>query len=138
MRILLPFVALAIVTNARAAERVDFNRDVRPILSENCFRCHGPDEKQRKAKLRLDTRDGATASAIVPHQPGKSKLVRRIAAGDSAERMPPADSGKKLTAAQIDVLKRWVEQGAEYKGHWAFIAPVRPDPPKVENAAMAR
>ena len=126
------------VTPANAADRVDFNRDVRPILSENCFRCHGPDEKQQKGKLRLDTRAGAIAKVIVPNDPAKSEFVRRILTSEAAEHMPPLDSGKKLTAAQADVLKRWVEQGAEYQGHWAFIAPVRPDLPKIANEPWAR
>jgi Protein of unknown function (DUF1553)/Protein of unknown function (DUF1549)/Planctomycete cytochrome C len=138
MRLIAILCFLTVSLTVQAAERVDFNRDVRPILSENCFRCHGPDEKQRKAKLRLDSRDGALAKVVVSNQPGKSEFVRRILAENNSERMPPADSGKKLSAAQIDVLKRWVEQGAEYKGHWAFVAPVRPEVPKVATEAWAR
>src|SRR6476659_9872369 len=95
-----------------AQSKIDFNRDIRPILSENCFVCHGPDEGQRKAKLRLDTRDGALAKlrngghAIVPGKRGESSLVQRILAEDASQRMPPPKSNKKLTAVQIDLLKR--------------------------------
>ncbi|MBI1832491.1 MAG: hypothetical protein HYR84_13700, partial [Planctomycetes bacterium] len=93
---------------------IDFNRDIRPILSENCFVCHGPDDAQRKAKLRLDTRGGALAKlrggghAIVPGKASESAVVQRILADDPGDRMPPAKTNKKLTAAQIDLLKRWI------------------------------
>ncbi len=123
---------------------IDFNRDIRPILSDTCFTCHGPDEAQRKAKLRLDTRDGALAKlrsgghAIVPRKPGESELLRRILSTDASEQMPPPKSNKKLTAVQIDLLKRWVEQGAEYAAHWAFVAPARPSLPKVQQGQWVR
>ena len=119
---------------------VDFNRDIRPILSENCFVCHGPDELQRKAKLRLDTRDGGLAKlrggghAIVPKKIDESELVRRILAEDATERMPPPKTNKKLSTAQIDLLKRWIEQGAVYSQHWAFVAPQRPALPNVKES----
>lgn len=109
---------------------IDFNRDIRPILSENCFQCHGFDEKARKAGLRLDDRDAATkpaksqAIAIVPGQPENSELIARITTGDGDDLMPPADSGKKLSASQIDLLRRWIAEGAPYARHWAFIPPV--------------
>jgi hypothetical protein len=121
-----------------AADKVDFNRDVRHVLADNCFRCHGPDDKVRKAGLRLDSRAAATAKAIVPGKLAESKLIQRITAANEEQRMPPAASGKKLSAAQINVLKRWVEEGAEYKGHWAFIAPTRPELPKVNDEKWAR
>jgi hypothetical protein len=123
---------------------IDFNRDVRPILSENCFVCHGPDEGQRKAKLRLDTRDGAIAKlrsgshAIVPGKVTDSELMRRLLTDDAAERMPPAKTNKKLTAKQIDTLKTWIEQGAPYSQHWAFVAAKRPALPNVKNSTWAR
>jgi hypothetical protein len=123
---------------------IDFNRQIRPILSENCFVCHGPDESQRKAKLRLDTRAGALAKlrggghAIVPGKAGDSELVSRILANDATERMPPAKTNKRLTASQIDLLKRWIEQGAPYSQHWAFVTPKRPDVPKVKRQEWAR
>ncbi|HEV2392961.1 MAG TPA: DUF1553 domain-containing protein [Verrucomicrobiae bacterium] len=108
---------------------VDFNFQVRPILADHCFKCHGPDEKARKAKLRLDLPDTAYAvrdpktgrRAIVPYQPDRSELVRRINARDDDERMPPPASKLVLNAQEKALLRRWVEQGAEYKPHWAFV-----------------
>ena len=105
---------------------VDFNRDVRPILSDNCFACHGPDEKKRKGDLRLDVRaDAVTAGAIAPGKPEKSTLVERVTAKDADAVMPPPHTGKKLTGKQIETLRKWVAEGAEYKAHWAFINPAR-------------
>ncbi|HJT77665.1 MAG TPA: PSD1 and planctomycete cytochrome C domain-containing protein, partial [Gemmataceae bacterium] len=123
---------------------VDFSRQVRPILSENCFACHGPDESQRKARLRLDTKEGAFGKlrhggfALVPGKPAESRLLARITADDPSEVMPPPKTGKKLTPDQIALLKRWVEQGAKWSTHWAFTAPVRPALPKVHDAAWPR
>ncbi len=122
----------------------DFNRQIRPILSENCFRCHGPDEKERKAKLRLDTRDGALKElrsgghAIVPGHANKSALIERILAADPAERMPPPKTNKRLTAQQIDLLKRWIDQGAKWSEHWAFVPPSRPALPAVKDKTWPR
>lgn len=121
-------VAAAAVAWADEVRKVEFNRDVRPILSDNCFQCHGPDEKQRKADLRLDTRDGLKDAA--------GELVAHISASDPKKRMPPPASGKKLSPEQIEVLTRWVEQGAEWSSHWAFTPPVRPNVPSVENASI--
>jgi len=134
---------------ARGAEAVDaakvrFNRDIRPILSDKCFKCHGPSEEAREAGLRLDTAEGATAKlesgsmAIAPGAPEKSELVRRITSGDEFVQMPPPDSGKKLSAEEIELLTRWVRQGAEYQGHWSFITPRRPAIPKVQREAWPR
>ena len=122
-----------------AARPIDFNWDVRPILSENCFSCHGPDAKARRAGLRLDTAEGAYAAltgrlprhAIVPGQPGASELIRRVTATSAALRMPPAASNKTLTPEQIEILRQWIAQGAQYKPHWAFITPRRPLAPQV-------
>ncbi|MGD9635323.1 MAG: DUF1549 domain-containing protein, partial [Pirellulales bacterium] len=128
---------------ADATAKVDFTRDVRPILSDKCFRCHGPDPKSRQADLRLDVWDstddavGAT-EMIVPGDPDASELIARITSHDAETRMPPADSGKTLTPEQVDILKRWVAQGAEFKKHWAFVAPVRPDLPKVDDGQSVR
>src|SRR5215211_8787427 len=119
-------------------EKLQFNRDVRPILSDNCFACHGPDENKRKAKLRLDVKDDAfkpTKSgnfAIVPGDVSKSKLVERISTKDPDEVMPPPKSGKKLTPQQIDMLTRWIGQGAQWQTHWAFSKPQRPALPQVK------
>jgi len=116
---------------ARAAGPVDFARDVRPILSGQCFVCHGPDAKARKADLRLDVRrDAVAAKAIVPGKAGESELIRRITASDPDERMPPAGSKKPtLSPAQIDLLKRWVDEGAKYADHWSFAKLTRPPVP---------
>ncbi len=120
-------VALNTANVVRAAGGdVSFSRDVRPILADKCFHCHGPDAPTRKADLRLDTADGifhGPKPAVVAGKPDESSLVARIFAADEAEVMPPPDSKRTLTAAQKDVLKRWIEQGAKYQTHWAF-API--------------
>ena len=123
--------------------RVDFQRQIRPILSDNCFQCHGPDEAARKANLRLDVRSGALAprrngAPIVPGQPGESLLYKRITDENSARRMPPLATHKTLSDAQKDAVRRWIEQGAEWPQHWAFVAPARPRVPAVKNAKWAR
>ena len=111
--------------------KIDFNRDVRPILSNNCFSCHGPDEKVRKAKLRLDTHEGAIAASVVPGKPDASELITRLTATpDDASIMPPAKTGKKLTPREVDILKQWVKEGANYSTHWAYVPPKRPEVPK--------
>jgi hypothetical protein len=119
---------------AAPAKKVDYNRDIRPLLSDNCFFCHGPDEKQRKAKLRLDVREDAIAKkAFIPGKPDASELVKRIFTKDADDLMPPPDSHKKLTAAQKDLFKRWIAEGAEYQTHWAYVAPKRPAVPAGKN-----
>jgi len=107
-----------------ADDRITFNRDVRPILSDKCFFCHGPDSAKREAELRLDVRDVAVASgAIVPDKPAESEMLRRILSHDPDEQMPPATAKlAKLTDAEIATLQKWIEQGAEYEGHWAFLS----------------
>jgi hypothetical protein len=128
--VLLAAVACAMASPVRADSPVRFNRDVRPILSGNCFLCHGPDKGRRKAKLRLDDRDIALAKkAIAPGKPDESELVRRIFAADADERMPPADTHKSLTTAQKETLKRWIAEGAVYELHWAYIPVQRPAVP---------
>ncbi|MFM8705484.1 MAG: c-type cytochrome domain-containing protein, partial [Planctomycetia bacterium] len=113
-----------------AAAPVSFNRDIRPILSDNCFSCHGPDAGHRQADLRLDVRDDAVAAgAIVPGKPAESTLVARIDAADPGELMPPPESHKKLDAGQKALLARWIEQGAEYQKHWAYEPPRKPEIP---------
>jgi len=120
--------------------RVDFNREIRPILLDNCFACHGPDENQRKAKPRFDTKDGAFAKpgVIVPGDAAQSKLIRRVTSKDPEVVMPPPSSGHKLNDKQIELLKRWVDEGAQWNEHWAYVAPKRPEIPRVANAAWAR
>jgi hypothetical protein len=116
---------------------VRFSRDILPILSENCFQCHGPDDKARKAKLRLDTQEGARA-VIVPGKSAESELVRRITSDDPDERMPPPRTNRTLTARQKELLRLWVDQGAPWGKHWAYETPLRPDMPAVKNAAWPR
>ena len=126
---LLPFPGLAaaivVVVGATdcAEERVQFNRDVRPILSDKCFFCHGPDSKKREADLRLDVREAAVkAKAIVVDQPDQSELLKRVLSEDPDERMPPVASKlDRLTPQEVATLRKWIEQGAEYENHWAFI-----------------
>ncbi|MCA9036759.1 MAG: PSD1 domain-containing protein [Planctomycetaceae bacterium] len=125
---------------ASGAEKdIRFNRDIKPILSENCFTCHGPDENKRAAGLRLDQFEGATAiaesgdAAIVPGKPEKSALMQRILSADPDLRMPPADTGKQVSSEQVALLQRWIQNGAEYQGHWAFQRPDRPDIPNVAS-----
>src|SRR5437868_6584756 len=118
---------------------INFDRQIRPILAENCFACHGPDDKARKAKLRLDTRDGTFANGvIVPGQAGKSTLFERVSSADAEQRMPPAKSGKQLTKPQIELLRRWIDEGAKWTQHWAFVKPERPALPAVKLANWAR
>jgi hypothetical protein len=124
---------------ARAGDKLEFNRDIRPILAENCFACHGPDKNARKAGLRLDQRDEALkVGAFVPGKPDESALVERIFSTEGSQRMPPPKSHKRLTAAEKETLKRWIAAGAEYQPHWSFIPPKRPQPPAVKNASWVR
>src|SRR5689334_11334026 len=110
----------AVTTAAPVTSKVAFNRDVRPILSDNCFRCHGPDKDVRKAKLRLDDREVALQKgAIVPGKPEESELIKRIFASDPDDVMPPPKTHKTLTAGQKELLRRWIAEGAEYASHWA-------------------
>jgi len=124
----------------RMPEKIQFNRDIRPILSENCFKCHGPDAKGRKGDLRLDTREGAFAEvdkgkfALVSGNPAKSELWARVTTADPDDLMPPAKTGKKLTKHQIALIRKWIEQGAVWQNHWAFIPPKPLPPPTVRRA----
>ena len=113
-----------------AEEKISFNRDIRPILSDACFACHGFDAHERKADLRLDTRDGALAdlggyAAIVPKDLEASEAWQRILSDDEDEVMPPPEFHKRLTDDEKALLRRWIEQGAEYQVHWSFVAPVK-------------
>ncbi len=126
------------------AKDVRFNRDVRPILSENCLMCHGPDARKRKAGLRLDQRSSVVSrrekhdSAIVPGQPDASELIRRVSSSDEKQRMPPPESGKQLTKLQIETLREWIAQGAEYENHWAYISPRKIHLPTVSRPGLVR
>ncbi|MBA4063289.1 MAG: hypothetical protein C0501_06170 [Isosphaera sp.] len=128
--------AVVLAGRSAAAPPVDFNRDVRPILSVQCYQCHGPDEKSRKAKLRLDIRDEAVAArAIVPGKPDQSEALTRICADDADLKMPPARAKKPaITADQVALLKRWVAEGAKYSDHWSFTKLARPAVPDVPGA----
>ena len=130
----LVFVLLCSRTGWTAEPTVDFNRDIRPILSNICFRCHGPDDNERKGELRLDQRSAAIddSAVIVPGEPESSELVARITA-EGDERMPPIKSGLELTQQQVELLSAWVEQGAEYAGHWSYEPPLRPELPQVSK-----
>jgi hypothetical protein len=135
---------LLVAAAGRAEERaIDFNRDIRPLLSDNCFKCHGPDAEQRQADLRLDTRVGLTAdlggyAPFVPGKPDESESLRRMTSDDAAERMPPPKSNKSLTPQQIALVREWVEQGAKWEPHWAFVAPRRAAVPAVKDESWPR
>ena len=129
----------AVPLSAAANRPIKFNRDIRPILSETCFHCHGPDEHGRRADLRLDSLAGATADlggakAITPGDLEKSEAWWRIISDDPDEMMPPPESHLVLTEAQKSLIKRWIEEGAEYEGHWAYAAPVKPEAPVTKGA----
>ncbi len=122
------------------AEPVNFSRDVRPILVSKCFACHGPDDKARQGELRLDTLAGATAKrdrrqAIVPGRSVLSELMRRIGSADPEVRMPPPNAGAALSQSEQELLGRWIDEGADYRGHWAFVSPKRPVPPRLKEQA---
>jgi cytochrome c553 len=129
-------IAAASVATAQA---IEYNRDVRPILVQSCFACHGPDSAARQADLRLDLREAAVeAGALEPGKPDESELIRRVFSTDADEVMPPPDHQHQLTAEQKDLLRRWVAAGAEYQSHWSFIAPRRPPLPAVKKADWVR
>jgi hypothetical protein len=141
--VLLSLCAMPVVWAAPPAATVDFQRQVRPILSDNCFLCHGPDKGTRMVDLRLDIKDGAMAARkngtpIVPGKPDESLLIKRIFSDNAAYRMPPTFSHKTLTAEQKDTLRKWIEQGAPWKEHWSFIPPVQPALPEVKNTAWVK
>jgi len=132
------FAAAAVDRASSRKATVDFSRDVQPILSDNCFKCHGPDEKARKAKLRLDTKEGAFRvndgkTAIVPGKSAESELFRRIITRDPDDLMPPPESNHKLTVKQIELVRRWIDEGAKWGRHWAFNPIASPSPPRVKN-----
>ncbi len=120
-----------------------FDRDVKSILAANCFACHGPDAGSRKAKLRLDVRDSAVTErnrrrAIAPGDAGKSELIARVTSDDATKRMPPAETGKMLSKAQVDTLRKWIDSGAKYEQHWAFVQPTKPKLPDVKQTTWPR
>src|SRR5947207_2515547 len=132
-------VSLVLAASGAAADPASYSRDVRPILAEHCFACHGPDGAARKAKLRLDVRAVAVAGgAIVPGKPDESKLVTRVFSADPGEIMPPPKTMKQLTGREKETLKHWIADGADYEAHWAFVPPERPPLPAVRNEAWVR
>ncbi len=135
-------LGLSFSSTAHAAsagsKSVDFNRDIRPILSENCYQCHGPDENKRKAKLRLDVPEGAYKDlggyqAIKPKDAKASAVWKRITTKNADDLMPPAESGKKLKPEQIALVRQWIDQGAKFQGHWSFVPPSHPVLPVVKK-----
>ena len=139
-----PWLALTILcalpsSLAFAEDEIDFNRDIRPILSENCFYCHGQDKNKREADLRLDDRQAAiSANAIVPHDAAASEIMVRIESTDPEAVMPPPKANRHLSDSQKELLKRWIASGANYSTHWAYATPVRPQEPAVQNQAWVR
>lgn len=140
-------VPLVLLTSTVAVARepvIDYSRDVRPVLARNCFSCHGPDAEGREGGLRLDDRDSALAagdsgtSAIVPGQPEASELIRRISSKDEFERMPPKETGKSLTSDEIQLIERWIQQGASYSDHWSFRPIQDPPLPQVRETSWPR
>src|SRR4051794_20747846 len=141
--LVLAAVISASLACSRADAAVDFQRDVRPILSDLCFKCHGPDDGARKGKLRLDRREdaikgGRNGPAFVPGKPDASELIKRITSEDESDVMPPPSTKKKLSAAQVRILRQWISEGATYQVHWAYVAPRRPALPTVKRADWAR
>src|SRR3954470_21152434 len=143
MACIVKFVCLFLAADLSAAgvraASIEFDRDIRPILSDNCYQCHGPDEKARKAKLRLDMKESAFrvedgVAVIKPGKSAESELFRRITAKDPDDLMPPPESNHKLTPKQIDLIKQWIDSGAKWSGHWAFNPIQSPKPPAVKNA----
>lgn len=138
-----PFVVSLLASDtaqqASTTTRVEFNRDIRPILAENCFACHGPDSASRKADLRLDRREVAIEmGAVVPGKPDESELVKRLTVTDEDKVMPPPSARKTLTAGQKKLLTDWIAAGAGYQSHWSLLAPVRPAVPEVQNKAWPK
>src|SRR5579871_3880469 len=135
-------LALALAVPLPAA--VDFNREIRPILSDNCFKCHGPDDQHRMANLRLDLHDGGAYAArpkgalLVPGDSAKSILYQRISNVDKNRRMPPPNAELSLSDKQIHLIKEWIDEGAKWETHWAFVAPTRPDVPTVHTPPSPR
>ena len=139
---------LTTVCSVVAAERplprtIDFNRDIRPIFSANCYFCHGPDKNKRKADLRLDTKDGLFSvredrHTVIPDNPDDSELFRRITAADPDVRMPDPKSNKRLSYREIALIRKWIEQGAPWKGHWAYLKPARPEVPASDDSTFVK
>jgi len=131
-------LVLSLSSVLSATGEISFNRDVLPILSDNCFSCHGPDSATREADLRLDLEADAKAAAIVPHHPEKSELINRIFHKDPDEVMPPSDSHRQLNAVEKQTLRDWIQEGAKWEKHWAFVRPTTPKLPAISNSKWPR
>ncbi|HEY0072489.1 MAG TPA: DUF1549 domain-containing protein, partial [Abditibacteriaceae bacterium] len=137
-------IAVLFTASHKANSKVDFNREIRPLMSDTCFRCHGFDANTRKGKLRLDDRESALKAgrsgkpAIVPGKPEASEIIKRIFATDESEIMPPPEAHKTFTTAQKELFRQWVKEGADYPKHWAFIPPQKPAFPKVKNTRWSQ
>src|SRR5688572_15467852 len=143
MRRLTLLLVFAIPSLANAQSPIEFNRDIRPILSNNCFVCHGPDNNLRKADLRLDVGKDAGEvfgglSVIEPGKPGESELFARLIHEEPSKRMPPPKSKKTLTKEQIELIRAWIAQGGKYEKHWSLIAPRKAELPKVKTPDWVR
>src|SRR4051794_4717689 len=141
--VLLGLMLPAFAFSQTQSQALNYDRDVRPILSENCFQCHGQDSKKRMAGLRLDSFEGVTAdrnghAALTPGRAETSFVYQRITASEPAKRMPPAYSNHRLTAEQIATIRRWIDEGATYSTHWSFIPPKRPALPAVADLGWVR
>src|SRR5215203_251521 len=130
----------AVSPQASGAAPISFNREILPILANNCFACHGPDEKKRETKFHFDTQEGmfAKRGVIERGNSAESLLVEKITDPNPKDRMPPPESGHTLTPKQIDLLRRWIDEGAKWDTHWAYIAPKRPDVPATGQDGWAR
>jgi len=133
----------ALVVGGEATRAISFAHDVRPILSEHCLHCHGPDANAREADLRLDqgqayVKEGETPGIVVVGDPDNSELFRRVTSDDQADQMPPADSDDRLTTKEIETIRQWIAEGAQWEQHWAFIKPKRPLAPTTDNAHWPR
>jgi hypothetical protein len=128
------FAAGVFFVQGAEGEPVSFNMQVRPVLSDRCWSCHGPDENKRKAKLRLDTKEGALGEKdgkfiIKPGEPEKSEVYRRLSSSDPDEQMPPPDSHLSVSREEVETIRRWIAEGANWEKHWAYIAPKKPAVP---------
>ena len=142
-RPIIAVIGALLFASSASAERIQFNRDIRPIFSDTCFACHGPDENKVKGKLRLDSLEAARKGgksgdpAITPGHPEKSEVMKRLLTTDADDHMPPADFHKVLSKAQIALVEQWIKEGAEYQGHWAFQIPVKPTVPTIPAGGNA-
>ena len=141
--LLLAFLLANGARQSMAGEPISYNRDIRPILSDKCFQCHGPDEESREADLRLDLRESAVedrgdGAAITPGNPTLSHLLERIESDDESLRMPPSETKKTVTSVEAARIREWVEQGAKYEGHWSFLPIARPSLPPVDDSTWGK